>query len=44
VVCSDEFLSLTVDQVTKLISNDQLAISSEEQVFISSFLVKLWFI
>ena len=34
VVCSDEFLSLPVDQVSKLIANDQLAISSEEQVFV----------
>jgi len=33
VVSSDEFLSLPVDQVTKLIADDQLAVSSEEQVF-----------
>ena len=32
VVCSDEFLNLPVDQVSKLIADDQLAVSSEEQV------------
>jgi len=37
VVCSDEFLSLTVDQVTKLIADDQLVVSSEEQVISLSF-------
>ena len=41
VVSSDEFLNLPVDQVTKLIADDQLAVSSEEQVF--NFIVNtLW--
>jgi len=35
VVCCDEFLNLPLDQVTKLVSNDQLAVSSEEQVIAS---------
>ena len=32
VVHSEEFLTLPVDQVSKLIADDQLAVSSEEQV------------
>jgi len=32
VVHSEEFLNLPVDQVTKLIADDQLAVSTEEQV------------
>jgi len=42
VVCSDEFLNLPVDHVAKLVEDDRLAVSSEEQV---PLLMKLfWFV